>query len=166
MSRIDRQHRERTPLNEIFEGQVNFDVFVNISHLVPPAFLVQISGRGVAIEVVACFASHLRLRHPPDLLQKGTYKTQSAFSINGESLGHFLVAKLNGECAVGRQLSILAYSRISMSRSAAANSTRTHLRSLIEHLPFPQRPRQDVVEGVAPVLDVVAAINEDVLWNT
>ena len=40
-----------------------------------------------------------------------------------------------------------------------------HRGRLIEHLAFPQRPRQDMVEGVAPVGDVVMGVDEDVGWN-
>lgn len=35
----------------------------------------------------------------------------------------------------------------------------------MEHLAFPQRSRQDVVEGVAPVGDVFTGVDEDVGRN-
>ena len=38
---------------------------------------------------------------------------QSVFAINGDSLGHSLVSKLNGECTVDRQLPIPSYIGIS-----------------------------------------------------
>ena len=51
------------------------------------------------------------------------------------------------------------------SRSAARYITLAHLTSLMEHPAFPQRPRQDMVEGVAPVGDVFMGVDEDVGWN-
>ena len=40
-----------------------------------------------------------------------------------------------------------------------------HRGRLMQHLAFPQRSRQDMVEGVAPVGDVVMGVDEDVGWN-
>ena len=44
-------------------------------------------------------------------------------------------------------------------------SMRAYLTSLIKRPSFSQRPRQDVVKRIPPVLDLVAAIEQDVFGN-
>ena len=48
------------------------------------------------------------------------------------------------------------------SNAAASRRTRACLGSLIEHPSLAQRPREHVVERIAPVLDLVQAIDQDI----
>ena len=52
------------------------------------------------------------------------------------------------------------------SRAAASRRIRARFASLVQHFPLAQGPGKYVIEGISPVLDLVEAVDQDVLGNS